>query len=296
VQIWHETERERKPRWVTEAARWPLPTTATALHLRHDGSLTRAAPAIGEGQRSYPYPRASSSVNVVPNVSVSNNPVEAGEAWTAEPDPSGRLVWTTRALSRDLPAVGTASLDLWLSSTAGDVDLQATLAEVRPDGQEMYVQRGWLRASHRRLDEGASTATQPVHTHRREDARPLQPGQPTFVRLELFPFAHLFRAGSSLRISIEAPTGATGLWSFTPTGGTATNTVHSNAARPSRLVLGVPAALAAPAERPACGAVRMQPCRASSAPVPPGSEDPLGPERAEDQQGAVGAEEQPSRE
>ena len=44
-----------------------------------------------------------------------------------------------------------------------DADVEVNLSEVRPDGQEMYVQSGWLRASHRALDP-KSTELWPEHT------------------------------------------------------------------------------------------------------------------------------------
>ena len=34
---------------------------------------------------------------------------------------------------------------LWVSSSAPNVDLQATVSEVRPDGEETFVQNGWVR-------------------------------------------------------------------------------------------------------------------------------------------------------
>src|SRR5256885_12688139 len=67
--------------------------------------------------------------------------------WTASPAGQGLLRFTTAPLPRALSFYGEASLDLWLSATAGDTDVQVTVSEVRPDGQEMFVQRGWLRAS-----------------------------------------------------------------------------------------------------------------------------------------------------
>ena len=45
-----------------------------------------------------------------------------------------------------------ARCEAWIRSSARDVDLQATVSEVRPDGMETFVQSGWLRASARKLD------------------------------------------------------------------------------------------------------------------------------------------------
>ena len=58
---------------------------------------------------------------------------------------------------------------------AADTDLEVTLTEVRPDGQERYIQSGWLRASHRQLDEAESTPLLPfqplLEARRRATAR-----------------------------------------------------------------------------------------------------------------------------
>ncbi|ATH10931.1 hypothetical protein CHL79_00015 [Delftia acidovorans] len=44
----------------------------------------------------------------------------------------GLLRFTTAPLPRALSFYGEASLDLWLSATAGDTDVQVTVSEVRP--------------------------------------------------------------------------------------------------------------------------------------------------------------------
>ena len=73
------------------------------------------------------------------------------------------------------------------------------------------MNRGWLAASHRKLDVRASTATMPVHTHREADAQPLESGKPTPMRIEVFPFEHVFRAGSRIRLIIDTPIIAEGM-------------------------------------------------------------------------------------
>ena len=97
---------------------------------------------------------------------------------TGAPVAAGKGVGFTsaRAAARRRSSPGSSSLDLHLRSSARDTDLQVTLSEVRPDGRETYVQNGWLRASHRKLDRRASTALDPVPTHLRQDAAPLPRG------------------------------------------------------------------------------------------------------------------------
>ena len=81
------------------------------------------------------------------------------------------------------------------------------------------------------------------------------------VRVELNPVGHVFRSGSQLRLRIEAPTSVTGLFGFDYLRTPATNTVHTGAATPSRLVLGVVPGGVAQGPLPSCGTVLSQPCR-----------------------------------
>ena len=79
-------------------------------------------------------------------------------------------------LDSDLVLVGNASVDLWVRSTATEADLEVTLSEVRADGQETYVQSGWLRASHRKAGPNA-TPLWPDHSFEQKDSAPLVPGE-----------------------------------------------------------------------------------------------------------------------
>ena len=63
------------------------------------------------------------------------------------------------------------------------------------------VALGWLRASHRELDERRSTKYQPVHTHRSEQK--LQPGEIIPLDIELWPSGTLFEKGERLRLIIQ---------------------------------------------------------------------------------------------
>jgi putative CocE/NonD family hydrolase len=188
---------------------------------------------------------------------------EAAPAYDWHPIPSAdEASFLTAPLGHDTVIVGSGSVDLWLRSTAPDTDLEVTLSEVRPDGNEVYVQSGWLRASHRALDEAASTELRPVHTDLEADAAPLPAGALTPVRVELFPSAHAFRAGSRIRITVHAPGGNRPTWAFATTIAKGeTNEIAHDVDHPSRLVLPVVGGIAVPATAPACGALRGQPCR-----------------------------------
>jgi predicted acyl esterase len=171
----------------------------------------------------------------------------------------------TQPLGETVTMVGSGSADLWVSSNLGDTDLEVTLTEVRPDGQETYVQSGWLRASHRQLDDARSTPLQPIHTHLEADVEPLPDGITdtgfALARVEIFPFAHVFRAGSQVRISIDAPGGNRPVWVFDTISGGEQVTIGLGGDFPSKVVLPVVPGIDAPADYPECGALRGQPCR-----------------------------------
>jgi putative CocE/NonD family hydrolase len=247
------------PAWSIDRDSLDPGVSPRAFYFRSGARMTGGRPGAHEVADSYAYPRPAPDVT---EPGPTANGRSAGQlTWKAPVPPGGSVAYTSPPLRRDMVLAGPASLDLWLKSTAGDTDLEATVTEVRPDGEETYVQRGWLRASHRKLDRGLSTRLRPYQTHLREDAKLLVPDRPTYLRLEVFPFAHAFRAGSRLRIWIEAPTGHTGFWAFQPAPDPATNTVLHDAAHPSRLVVGVVPGASAHAPLPACDTLRNQPCR-----------------------------------
>ena len=54
-------------------------------------------------------------------------------------------------LPNDTTVIGAGAVYVWARSSTSDVDLQATISEVRPDGNETFVQNGYMRASERKL-------------------------------------------------------------------------------------------------------------------------------------------------
>ncbi|MDX6642135.1 MAG: uncharacterized protein QOD76_97, partial [Solirubrobacteraceae bacterium] len=140
MQIWHETTgaTDAKPTWVTTASSWPPATRTNRLYLGSGAALTAAPPSGAQSADSYASPTASTGTE---------DGVIAGQSnklWKQPGTPGGALAYTTPKLADDAELLGPASVDLWLQSTATDTNLQTTITEVRPDGQEVYVARGWL--------------------------------------------------------------------------------------------------------------------------------------------------------
>jgi hypothetical protein len=187
------------------------------------------------------------------------------------------LTYLSPALTQNTTMIGSGSVDLWLKSSAADTDLQVTLTEVRPDGKETLVQSGWMRASVRKLGP-KSTALQPLPTMLEADAAPLPAGEFSSVRVEIYPFAHAFRAGSKIRLIVSAPGGDRISWAFdSQLPGTPTNEIARTVGHPSSLALPVVPGLSIPTGYPACPGLRGQPCRPYTGGTAPAADAPVAP-------------------
>ena len=253
---WEATVAERAPSWTTTLDAWPPPNlTALELHLRAGGKLSPEPAAGAEAPDRYVYPAGSTS-----NGAGYGYPWPSGQTTDRlAPPPPTRLVYESEPLERDVVALGAANVTLHLSSTATDTDVQVTLSEVRPDGRVVFVQKGWLRASHRALDVANSTPFRPYHPH--DASVPLEPNEPAALHVEVLPFGHAFRAGSRIQLAVEAPQVPPELWGFAHVPVPAVNAVLHDAQHDSLLRLGVLEGMTAPAPLPACGALVRQSCR-----------------------------------
>ncbi|MBM3827391.1 MAG: CocE/NonD family hydrolase [Actinobacteria bacterium] len=245
-------------RWQAEFSAWPIPQTELVrLNLGANGTLSTNG---SSGSTRY-----VADPTATPGTYFDGSGSDiwrADVAWNWVRNPAGTAAeFTSEPLVEDLVIVGPGSADLWISSDATDTDLEVMISEIRPDGTETFVQSGWLRASHRALDEGVSTKSRPSHTHLEADAAPLTPGEITLVRVEIFPVAHPFRAGSRIRVTIDAPGGNHGEWEFRTISAGENVTIHHDAEHPSSIVFSTITGLNVPRGVAPCGALRGQPCR-----------------------------------
>jgi predicted acyl esterase len=247
------------PRFVRDFDSWPIPADVEEWYLGSTGSLLDAPEVTSS---TVDYLALPDGIPETFHADGGSDTWRTDVEWNwQDPAPGTAATFLSQPLVGDLPMIGSASADLWITSNLGDTDLEVTLSEVRPDGNEVYVQSGWLRASHRSLDESASTRERPVHTHAEADARPLDPETLELVRVEVFPFAHVFRAGSQIRVSIDAPGGNRARWEFETIANGEQVTIGIGGDTPSRIVLPTLRTLEVPAEYPACDSLRGQPCR-----------------------------------
>jgi uncharacterized protein len=115
---------------------------------------------------------------------------------------------------RDTELTGGMRLRLWIAvDAANDADLFVGIEKLNSDGtlvgfsgfsgfvSDDVAAKGWLRLSHRELDETLSTATRPWHPHRR--IQKVMPGEVVPAEIEILPSSTLFEAGSSLRLVVQ---------------------------------------------------------------------------------------------
>lgn len=246
---------------------WPPPGTRAGFwYLSEDGTLTQSAPTNDDG----PATRFNVDESLADRITVADD-VGANDLfkadvtydWKQEPDGSA-AVFVSAPLDEDVVMMGTASADLWIRSSADEADIGVTLSEVRPDGKETYVQSGVLRTTHRALSPD-STELMPLHDGLEADAVTMPKDAFDLVRIQIFPFAHVYRAGSRIRISVHTPGGDKTRWTYILTDhppGSTIDIAH-RADMPSRLALPiVPGVTGYPPAVPAnCNALRAQPCR-----------------------------------
>jgi hypothetical protein len=192
---------------------WPPLPSATTYYLGTAGSLSTTP--LG----------STATTSFTPDAST--RPVVTGanpgfDAWAAAPKYNWALLdaSSSRAfIASAVPAgvnqtlIGPASLNVVVTPSADtDVDLQATVSVVRPDGSEIYLTSGWLRASYAATLQSSSTALHPVYSY--DHATALTPGQPVALRIALDPVAYTLRPGDRLRVSVEAPGGDRPSWAF----------------------------------------------------------------------------------
>lgn len=238
----------RTPAFATTFDVWP-PGTAVSMYLREGGRLSTSGPSGATDATTYRYdPRSKPPL------------LDPKQGWL-HPAEGTAAAFVSDPLLQNVTFLGTGAVELWLASTGVDTDVEVVLSEVRPDGSEMFVQVGWLRASHRTEDEALTTDLRPYHTHAESDLQPLLPGEYSLMRVGLYPFGHIFRAGSRIKLSVEVPGGNRARWAYGIIQEGMENSIAHTSVMASRLILPLIQGMAAPTPLPECGTVREQPCR-----------------------------------
>jgi predicted acyl esterase len=251
----------------------PIPgTTARRWYLGPSGTLTDSQPST-QGIDSYT--SNASALSLTDYAGNTGGGGLWGDAaqwqWNWAQNPAGTAIsYLTAPLTTNVTVIGGGAVDLWVRSSTPDVDLQATISEVDPDGHETFVQDGWIRASERKLATGPnnmlaqpSTPLEPIPSMLASDVQPMPANTFVEVVIPLYFEGHVYRTGTRLRVTIAAPNGAQPVWSFgeTQPAGTAQVSIALSPTMPSSLVMPVIPGVSVPTGVPPCPSLRSEPCR-----------------------------------
>jgi uncharacterized protein len=224
---WLEVHGRKKWHYYYEPSRVEKQRQFFDHYLRERGSVVPAWPPVlieirecanvGRFRAEQEWPLARTSfrklyLNAADGKLHPSPPLSASAARYEMTGENTRAVFDYR-FDRDTELTGHMKLRLWVEPEGSD-DMDLFVAVEKHDHDGSYVPfvfyamnedgpvaLGWLRASHRALDETRSRPEQPVHTHEREE--PLRPGEPVAVDIEIWPSSTLFRAGQQLRVVVQ---------------------------------------------------------------------------------------------
>jgi len=220
---------------------WPLARTQwTKLYFNlAAGALAKEMPGT-PASRTY----AASSLGTMGSTSASSSQVMGGGI-----KPGMGLSLETALLTENLEITGPLAASFWVSSSSEDMDLFLTLRNIDAQGNDIMetgqqgtpvpVAKGWLRVSHRELDDKLSLPYRPYHKHTRRLF--LKPGEIVKVDVEIWPTSMVFKKGRRIRLDIQPRDGlgSQGYMHYHADYNTGTNTIYSGGEHDSYLLLPV---------------------------------------------------------
>ena len=121
------------------------------------------------------------------------------------------LTFMSPPLAEETEITGPMAANLRISSSTADADIFVVFRVFTPDLRELTflgaidphtpVGQGWLRASHRKLDEKLSRPYRPYHSH--DEVQPLEPGKPVDLAVEIWPTSIVVPKGHRIALSIR---------------------------------------------------------------------------------------------
>jgi uncharacterized protein len=157
---------------------WPLARTQwTKVYLRDRGLLSEEPSTTSELPESF----------------INNTHWKVGEL------PS--VKYTTPPFEDNVEVTGPIALYLSGSISAADANWMVVLKDIDPNGKEVLVTRGWLKASRRTLDKSKSKPYQPFQSH--TESVPVEPGKVYDYAIEIRETSYVFKRGHSLQLVIK---------------------------------------------------------------------------------------------
>ena len=121
------------------------------------------------------------------------------------------VTFMTPPIETETELTGPIAAKLWVSSETEDADLFLIVRVFTPDLKEVVFQgaldphtpvaQGWLRVSHRKLDESLSLPYRPYHTH--DEEQKLKPGEIYEVGVEVWPTSIVVPQGHRIALTVR---------------------------------------------------------------------------------------------
>lgn len=229
---------------------WPLKRTRWSRFYLHAESKGTKSSGAAEGTLQTTAPKTSRSLAYeAGGVTKSGMPLGSLSATVAGPGPRSGVSFETGPLEEDLEVTGPVVLVLWVGSSTRDMDVFATIRNIDAQGKDVMEQgqqgqpvpvaKGYLRASHRKLDPRASLPYRPFHLHKEREW--LKRGEVVRLEVEIWPTCMVFAKGHRIRLDVQPRDGigAAPYTHYSADYNTGTNHIFTGGARASYLLLPV---------------------------------------------------------
>ncbi|PHK48704.1 CocE/NonD family hydrolase [Staphylococcus edaphicus] len=148
------------------------------------------------------------------HMTLNNQPIQTASSVSYDSEATENdEVRFSKTFNENTELTGNMKLKLWVSAqTADDMDLFVGIKKINRQDEEVnfpdfnhiengQVATGWLRVSHRELDQNKSTPLQPWHTH--ESEVKLNTDEIVPVEIEILPSGTLFKKDESIQVVIK---------------------------------------------------------------------------------------------
>jgi predicted acyl esterase len=158
---------------------WPLARTQwKKFYLRGNNGLSEEPPEKDESSDTFLSKEWPLPYNVIPGIRYRNSPFE-----------------------KDMEVTGPMALYLYAALDQPDATWFVSINDVAPDGSSRLISKGWLRASHRAIDEKISKPYQPFHPH--TESIPVEPREIYEYAIDIRETSNVFQAGHQIELVIK---------------------------------------------------------------------------------------------
>ena len=163
-------------------------------------------------EQDWPIPRTQWSEFYLDASNMSLTATPPSDAQDISYDATGDgVTFLSEPLSEVTEIIGPSAVKISVSSSTEDADIFAVLRVFDEHGKEIVFQgaidphtpigQGWLRASHRKIDEELSLPYRPYHSH--DEKWPLTPGEVVDLDIEIWPTSIVLPAGYRIGLTLR---------------------------------------------------------------------------------------------